>query len=337
MVDVTLVDLNRKQKDEVENSGNIHFDTYREFPFMWDPRKKKKMLSRVPFAMARKLNRSPYECNKILIEQVNRCNLDCWFCFVDDKDKDGSHGITKNIEQIMDEVIPILDKREDINVFEICGGEPGLFKQHVYEVIERFQEYPQYGVSIDNNLATGKYKNIDLINQKNVLFKLCLKGVNHHNYMQNVTTPGRGNIPHMLGEKSIEHLKYMEEVLDDYVIYMIDCITDKKDLDGIDKLFDIIQHPERVEILKVIPYEPTQERMKGKPFPDYVEGTLFNAWIAKLEEHCGKKIDSAISPWYEKGNRGKGMGTLEYEFLHNNDKKTQVQMQRYLDCMIHNI
>ncbi len=278
---VYLTNFNEgKQKEDIKKSGDIINDTYRIYYYMWNINKKKKEFGRVPFVASRKLGLSPYKTNKVLTSQVNKCNMNCWFCYVDDKNKDASRGINKPVNQVLNEVVTYLNENEDVNALRISGGEPTLFPQFLYKIIREFPH--EYGLNIDTNLTRKLHKE-ELINQSNVQFQMCIKGISEKNFEENTGLPGK------IWYKQLENLEYMEDVLDDYSIYLIDLIQDEKDLLDLEDLFDVvIQRPEKVNILQISLYSPTYTRLNGNEPPEFKPKTLENAWKKLLKQRTGK-------------------------------------------------
>jgi len=110
-----------------------------------------------PYQMAQSLFGGTWnDYNKAFIVQVAQCNLDCWYCFVDKKLRNGDESLSKWFTSY--EVMAMW-KKSGLPVCRISGGEPTLAPGFLIDMITHFEEHTCADAGllwIDTNLSTGK-------------------------------------------------------------------------------------------------------------------------------------------------------------------------------------
>jgi len=264
---MNLIDFSKgKQKEDILRSGGIFQDRdgdyiVRQFDYLWNKKKRKQMKSKVPFVMARTLKISPYACYRVPIIQTDYCNMRCWFCFVDDMNKDGTQGLEKDVSNVVEDIQKIMKKNPMMNFIRISGGEPTLDTDTYPFMREWFDKTP-YGLWLDTNLL-GHYR-VDMhtfIDEKRFGMSLCLKGINRENVLANC---GKDVFKKQL--KNLD-LLYNSFYRRDIALYVINNFPSgdifNKLWEFYFKLKDIHPDlPKKVEWLKIAFYGPTVERGK---------------------------------------------------------------------------
>lgn len=294
-----LIDFNSgKQKADIMKSGNIFPDSngnaiFRQFDYIWNKKKKKKMQSRVPFIMSRKLRRTPYECDRTLMLQTDLCNLKCWFCFVDDKNKDGTCGIKKNLYKVAEdahEVIKALNEFDEImstgkpvKFVRISGGEPMLDLDTPWLVQDLHAR--GIGVWLDTNLMAGINNYMRLTPLKNFGMSLCLKGIDPDSAHMN---SGRDIFDIQL--KSLDYI-YNTCQITDITLYVINNIYNVRQIDIFD-FYTTLEEinpdlPKKVEWLKLEIYKPTEARLNGRKPPLFPHEKTEALWSKLLKNETG--------------------------------------------------
>lgn len=170
-------------------------------------------------------------CNKVFLFQLNGCNLNCWYCYVDDVNKSANpkFGDYISCEEILMHFLVEsrkgqfsrdLDKK--VNVLRISGGEPLIVPEVIFwmiETIEKFELQDYLYLWVDTNLSTGEFywkyltkeQRDKIRNYKNIGFMGCYKGIDEEMFSE-VT----GAAPKFFGEQFKVHRKLIDEGLDVY-------------------------------------------------------------------------------------------------------------------------
>lgn len=182
------------------------------------------------------------ECNKVFLFQINGCNLNCWYCYVDSINKSANprHGSYIDCKEILMHFLVesrkgqfFKDPNKKVNVLRISGGEPFIVPEVIYwmiETIEEFELQDYLYLWVDTNLVTGSFywKYLDerqrekIRNYKNIGFMGCYKGIDEKMFSE-VT----GADPAFFEKQFENHRKLIEEGLDVYsYLYIVPLSTD---------------------------------------------------------------------------------------------------------------
>ncbi len=171
------------------------------------------------------------ECNNVFLFQVNGCNLNCWYCYVDNINKSGNSkcGIYASTEEILMHFLVESRKSQflnnphrKINILRISGGDPMIVPEIIYwmiKTIEKFGLENYIYLWIDSNLTTFDFywrylsskQREKIRNYKNIGFMGCYKGLDEEMFYK-VT----GAIPEFFKAQFIMHRWLLDEGLDVY-------------------------------------------------------------------------------------------------------------------------
>jgi uncharacterized Fe-S cluster-containing radical SAM superfamily protein len=154
---------------------------------------------------SRNMNVPPDECNATFTIQVKGCNLACWFCYVDDENKDGrpEKGIFVSAEEILTRFLVesrkcqyVQNPDEKVNIIRISGGEVSIVPEIILWLIEAIENY-----GLENNIYLWADTNLTTLNtfwgnlsrqdiEKIVSFRNfgivgCYKGIDPESYHDN--------------------------------------------------------------------------------------------------------------------------------------------------------
>lgn len=239
---------------------------------------------------SRKLNVPPDECNAAFTIQVNGCNLACWFCYVDDENKNacGAKGVWVSAEEILTAFLveshkfqrhPNPDER--VNIIRISGGEVLIVPEIILWLIEAIEK-----CGLENHLYLWAETNLTTLNifleklsrediRKITSFRNfgivgCYKGIDPESYHQNT-----GANPDTWMNQFLSHRLLVDMGFDVYS-YLSPTIflasdDNEKDLEGRLKNFlMILQHvvdpaaAGRLYPLEIKSYSPTEHRLTPK-------------------------------------------------------------------------
>lgn len=228
-----------------------------------------------PYQMAQALFGGTWnDFNKVFVVQVGKCNLDCWYCFVDKELREGKFGDWFDAYEVMD-----MWRESGVPICRISGGEPTLAPDFLVAMIGQFEDIYNYGAEtgllwIDTNLAGGpafvnKYKKsaMALEYQPNVAISGCFKGFCESDAED--ATGVKGN----LLKAQFETAKALIEETDLEAFFYVPGITHKA-LDNpqgyIEEFFNRMRQevdeyaPLRTYILEIKNYSPTETHQWGE-------------------------------------------------------------------------
>ncbi|MHA1279265.1 MAG: radical SAM protein [Candidatus Helarchaeota archaeon] len=260
---IKLIDFSRgKQVNDIKRSGNIFKDSYgnwcyRKFDYIWNPRKKKQLKSRIPFIFYRNNayrfpSRIPYHYNSALTINTFGCNLNCWFCFIDDENKYGKHYIEMDVDKLRVQMIK-LARLNSCNILRVSGGEPFIQKNSRI-LLEKLSFVDCWPVVVDTNLEGKHYPMCPNIN---MVISACLKGIDKHSAFEN----SGANI----FESQLKTLRSLVELEHEIHLYVINNFCDPS-RHRLKEFYDTLHSihpdlPKKVEWLKIEIYEPTIKRI----------------------------------------------------------------------------
>lgn len=180
---------------------------------------------------ALRLNTNIAECNAVFLGQVNGCNLQCWQCYVDDKNKSGNpkYGKFFSAEEILTQFLIESRKAQfssdpdvKVNILRLSGGDPFLVPEFILwivEAVENFRLQDFIYLWVDTNLMTGDFywkylsdeQRTKIRNFKNIGFMGCYKGYDEESF-----TKTCGAAPEFFKEQFKIHRRLVDEGLDVY-------------------------------------------------------------------------------------------------------------------------
>lgn len=103
--------------------------------------------------------------NRVFVIQLPKCNLNCWYCYVDPALRQGLEftegdkrvGQWVSIEELYSEFL-----NSDTGLLRISGGEPMLAPEFVIDMVHMVGNQP---VWVDTNMSTGKHF-FDVLNEQ---------------------------------------------------------------------------------------------------------------------------------------------------------------------------
>lgn len=258
-----------------------------------------------PYQMAQALYGGTWnDFNKVFVVQVAKCNLDCWYCFVDKElreGKDGKFGGWFDADEVMD-----MWRESGVPICRISGGEPTLAPDFICSMISQFEDIYNDGSEngllwIDTNLSTGthfieKYKRsaMSLAYQPNVAISGCFKGFCESDAEE--ATGVRGN----LLKSQFDTAKALIEETDLEAFFYVPGITHKalaEPQDYIKQFFHRMREevdenaPLRTYILEIKNYSPTVTSEWGE-WSAYLPGGCrpIDVWQQLCREHYSPEL-----------------------------------------------
>ena len=220
-----------------------------------------------------RLGVSPDECNAVFLGQINGCNLDCWYCYVDRIANSANHKYGKffSAEEYLKHFLE--QRSRGLNVLRISGGEVFIVPEIIFwmvEAIEKAKLENDLYVWVDCNLATGnnywKYLNMrqraKIRKFKNLGVCVCYKGFDDKTFYENT-----GAAPEFFEEQIKLHRRLVDEKLDVYsYLYPVTSSADnlrKRLADFMDRLqLGVGRYaPLRMATPPIKVYGPTEKRL----------------------------------------------------------------------------
>lgn len=173
----------------------------------------------------------PEKCNAAFLGQINGCNLECWYCYVDRMANSADHEFGKffSAEEYLIQFL-IESKRNQnasnhdlcLNILRISGGEVFIVPEIIFwmvEAIEKLKLEKHIYVWVDCNLTTGdfywKYLTAEqrekIRNFKNLGVCGCHKGFDEATFLENT-----GADPQFFNRQIEMHRRLVDEGLDVY-------------------------------------------------------------------------------------------------------------------------
>lgn len=256
------------------------------------------------------------QCNNVFLFQINGCNLNCWYCYVDDINKSANpkYGDYLSCEEIL--LHFLLESRKgqffrnynkQVNVLRISGGEPFIVPEVIYwmiETIEKFDLQDYLYLWVDSNLSTADFywryltdkQREKIRNYKNIGFMGCYKGIDAEMFSE-VT----GAAPEFFEGQFEMHKKLIDEGLDVYT-YLYPVVESTHNLEKRifsfidrmqDKVFELAPLRMTTPYIKI--YTPietdarlTPERMKAI---DKNQHLAMKIWKEEMKIRFGSKAD----------------------------------------------
>lgn len=255
-------------------------------------------------------------CNKVFLFQLNGCNLNCWYCYVDDVNKSANpkFGAYISCEEILMHFLIEARKGQfsisldkEINVLRISGGEPFIVPEVIYwmiETVEKFDLQNYLYLWVDSNLSTGEFywkylskeQREKIRNYKNIGFMGCYKGIDEEMFSE-----VSGAAPEFFKNQFILHRKLIDEGLDVYsYLYPIPLSTHdlkKRISDFIDRMQKEVNElaPLRMTTPYIKIYTPietdarlTPERNKAVKENQYL---AMQIWKEEMKRRFGEKTN----------------------------------------------
>jgi len=236
------------------------------------------------------------ECNSAFLGQINGCNLRCWYCYVDDinRNADPQSGQFFSAEEYLIQFLVWSKKTqnstradEKLNILRLSGGEVFIVPEFIIWIIEAVEKYDLQDylfIWVDCNLATGdfywKYLNPEqrkkIANYRNIGFCVCYKGFDHQTFHEN-----SGAKAEFFDQQFKMHKRLIDEGLDVYS-YLYPVTTSTYHLQErlsafMDRLIREIDKyaPLRLATPEIKIYSPTKKRLTPER-----EKAIENQWKA---------------------------------------------------------
>lgn len=172
---------------------------------------------------------TPKECNAAFLGQINGCNLNCWYCYVDrvSNSADPKYGEFFSAEEYLMRFLVEARKHQNseklaLNILRISGGEVFIVPEIIVwmvETVERYGLEDHIYIWTDCNLATGNFywkyltpeQREKIRNFKNLGVCVCHKGFDRQTFHENT-----GAAPEFFDEQFRLHRRLIDEGLDIY-------------------------------------------------------------------------------------------------------------------------
>lgn len=238
----------------------------------------------------------PEECNAAFLGQINGCNLNCWYCYVDRVCNSANPKFGKyfSAEEYLVQFLIESRKHQNsanpdlkLNVLRISGGEVFIVPEIIIwmvEAIEKFKLENHIYVWVDCNLCTGDFyweyltpeQREKIRNFKNLGVCVCHKGFDRKTFHENTRAA-----PEFFDEQFKLHSRLIYEGLDVYsYLYPVTGSTHnlrKRLATFIDRLRKEVSEyaPLRMATPPIKVYGPTKKRLTPER-----EKALENQWLA---------------------------------------------------------
>ncbi len=253
---------------------------------------------------------TPYECNAAFLGQINGCNLNCWYCYVDRVCNSANHKYGKffTAEEYLEQFLIESRKYQNsanpdlkLNILRISGGEVFIVPEIIIwmiEAIEKMGLENHIYVWVDCNLVTGDFywkyltpeQREKIRNYKNIGFCVCHKGFDRKTFHENT-----GAAPEFFDEQFKMHRRLIDEGLDvySYLYAVTSSIRNlrKRLATFIDRLQKEVSEcaPLRMATPPIKVYGPTTKRLTPER-----EKALENQW--KAMKVWKEKLQKRYSP-----------------------------------------
>lgn len=174
---------------------------------------------------------TPEECNAAFLGQINGCNLNCWYCYVDRvcNSANPKYGEFFSAEEYLTQFLIQSRKGQNsvnpdhrLNILRISGGEVFIVPEIIVwmvEVIEKFKLEDSIYVWVDCNLVTGDFywkyltpeEREKIRNFRNLGVCVCHKGFDRETFHENTRAA-----PEFFDEQFKLHRRLIGEGLDVY-------------------------------------------------------------------------------------------------------------------------
>lgn len=239
---------------------------------------------------------TPQECNAVFMGQINGCNLNCWYCYVDRiaNGANPKYGKFLSAEEYLNQFL-VESKRfqnsttpeRKLNILRISGGEVFLVPEIIFwtvEAIEKLGLEDFIYLWVDCNLSTGDFywkyltsKQRERVkNSRNLGVCICYKGFDRETFSENT-----GAAPEFFDEQFKMHRKLIDESLDVYsYLYPVTSSVHnlrKRLASFMDRLQEEVSKyaPLRMATPPIKIYGPTEKRLNSER-----EKALKNQWDA---------------------------------------------------------
>jgi len=255
------------------------------------------------------------ECNAVFLGQINGCNLQCWQCYVDDKNKSANpeYGKFFSAEEILTQFLIesrkaqfLTDSDKKLNILRISGGEPFLVPEFIVwmiEAVEKFGLEDFIYLWVDTNLTTGgfywKYlsekQREKIRNFKNIGFMGCYKGYDEESF-----TKTCGAAPEFFKNQFIMHRRLIEEGLDVYSYLYLLTYSEKNLKERIIGFINRLQKevdeyaPLRLTTPDVKKYSPTEMRLTPeRELAFELQYQAIEIWKKEMKRRFGEQANLA--------------------------------------------
>lgn len=239
---------------------------------------------------------TPRECNAAFLGQINGCNLNCWYCYVDRVCNSGNpkYGKYLSAEEYLVQFLIESRKHQNstnpddkLNILRISGGEVFIVPEiivWIVKAIEKFKLEDYIYVWVDCNLVTGDFyweyltaeEREKIRNFENLGVCVCHKGFDKKTFYENT-----GADPKFFDEQFKLHRRLIDEELDVYS-YLYPITASLHNLTRrlatfMDRLQEEVDYyaPLRMATPPINIYEPTREQLTLER-----EKALENQWEA---------------------------------------------------------
>lgn len=256
------------------------------------------------------------KCNNVFLFQLNGCNLNCWYCYVDDINKSANpkYGDYVSCEEILMHFLIesrkgqfFKNSNKRVNVLRISGGEPFIVPEIIYwmiETIKKFDLQDYLYLWVDSNLSTADFywrhlsedQREKIRNYRNIGFMGCYKGFDEETFWEI-----SGAAPEFFGGQFKMHRKLIDEGLDVYTYLYPVAISAhnlrKRIFSFIDRLQEEVSElaPLRLTIPYIKIYTPietdsrlTPERMVAVEKNQHLARKI---WKEEMKRRFGPKAD----------------------------------------------
>lgn len=245
---------------------------------------------------AAKLGISPEKCNAVFLGQINGCNLNCWYCYVDRAANSANqkHGKFFSAEEYLNQFLIERKKFQNsknpslkLNILRISGGEVFIVPEIIFWMVETIGKYNLRNdlyVWVDCNLATGNFYWKYLSEEqrariryfKNIGFCVCYKGFDGETFYENT-----GAAPEFFDEQIKLHRRLINEGLDVYSYLYPVTSSDHNLRERLSAFMDKLRRtvselaPLRMATPPIKVFSPTEKRLTPKR-----RKALENQWLA---------------------------------------------------------
>jgi uncharacterized Fe-S cluster-containing radical SAM superfamily protein len=209
-----------------------------------------------PYAVAQsKCGGTWNDYNATFIVQVAKCNIDCWYCFVDSELRQGEGDWFSR-----DEVVSMW-KGSGSGILRLSGGEPTLASPFIFELYNKIPD--NCYLWVDTNLSTGStffdaYEKFGR-DTRNMGMCGCFKGFNDEGADRATGAMG-------LLERQLEFARRLiADTHIDAFFYLTDAVGDNTTEEDVVSFFNVMRDvvdeyaPLRTYVLQVKNYSPTNQ------------------------------------------------------------------------------